>query len=838
MKSKSQNPTQSTPSPSQINRFELQSELGAGAAGRVYLARDPILDRQVALKVPQMSDDDPNRRERFLREAKAAARLRHPAIVAVYEGGQAGTQLYIASEYVAGKSLEALVANGNPDQRSAVEWIRQIALALDYAHTEGIVHRDVKPGNILIDERQKPRLMDFGLAKSHAEDSALTTEGTLLGSPAYSAPEQARGDISAVGPASDQYSLGVVLYELLTARRPFEGPPHVIIPQVINDRPPRLRRFDMSIPRDLEVICLKCLEKNPDERYSSCLELANDLERWLNGESISARRPWPWESTGRWARRNRLVAGLLSAAAALLVAIAVVSALATSGVARDRDEIEAALEEATEQQKQQHRQRQLASEKLNVAVEQTRRADEHAKSALEAEKNAQETLASLQAESKRLDELVASRESELRLLSESKSKNQTTAEAVARGKAVIAGTAAALRDELKDADPLTNYVERLQLAALALRSRNLDEALALLNDCSPERRDWEWKFLRAQCNAEFSAGWNARDVSIEFCPTPKFDDWRAGHSKSAGEYVRRSNFDEYIGRRNHRYVRFSPLGQVLACISDKQQIKILDSATGTVLRVLSPPSEVGSQPVSADDPWLYSLTFSRDGRRIAAIAEHALLVWDADQQEAVRSFSKPEVFYVACDMGPDERIPIISWTGDRKNHEVFPVRLLDGLTGKDWHGLSPVAANVLSNLRNLNLAFLPESGAMLVKFRSRLGDWQESTQLARIDLKTGSVETHIDPQAEHASSPAAIANDPYPKPLAYSPTRNRIVNEQGICDAQTGSLLLPLSHLVGDSRVGDDKSPYEFDWSPDGRQIAIKIGKSVRVVGIPDDGKN
>src|SRR5579863_1876916 len=198
-----------------VGRFVPLVLLGEGVQGQVYLADDPVMDRRVALKVPRFVDDDPRQRERFLREAQSAGKLRHPNLVAVYESGEVDGRLYIASEYVEGKSLAQVLADGRengrrPGLRQAAEWIRQLAEALAYAHSEGIIHRDVKPGNVFIDGAKQPRLMDFGLAKRLEDAATLTTEGSLLGSPAYMSPEQARGDNKAIGPTSDQYSLGVV----------------------------------------------------------------------------------------------------------------------------------------------------------------------------------------------------------------------------------------------------------------------------------------------------------------------------------------------------------------------------------------------------------------------------------------------------------------------------------------------------------------------------------------------------------------------------------------------------------------------------------------------------
>jgi len=252
-----------------VGRFIVRSVLGRGAFGMVYRAYDPVLDREVALKTPRFADDDATSYERFLREAKAAAKLRHPNIVAVFESGEAEGEPFIASEYVDGTVLLALLKQQTIDIHTTVDWIRQVAEALDYAHSEGIVHRDIKPGNMMISRSGRPQIMDFGLAKRFEESAGVTTEGTIVGTPAYMSPEQARGQQASVGPASDQYSVGVVFYEMLCGRTPYVGDAWSVVSQVSSpmELPPAPRTLKPGVPRDLEACCLKALEKDPAARY-------------------------------------------------------------------------------------------------------------------------------------------------------------------------------------------------------------------------------------------------------------------------------------------------------------------------------------------------------------------------------------------------------------------------------------------------------------------------------------------------------------------------------------------------------------------------------------------
>jgi WD40 repeat protein/predicted Ser/Thr protein kinase len=301
-----------------IGRFELREKLGAGAFGQVFRAWDPHLERDVALKLPRPDVlADPKVRERFWREAKAAARLHHKNIVPVYDAGKEGELYYIALEFIQGRTLETAVNQAKDkgaafDFRRAARVIRELAEALAYAHGQGIVHRDVKPSNTMMDQQGHVHLMDFGLAQLKDAAEKLTMDGARMGTPAYMSPEQARGQKQGdVGPASDQYSLGAMLYELLCGELPFTGPPALMISLQASAEPPSPRSHRPEIPRDLETICLKAMAKRPEERYASCQELAEDLRRWLDDEPIVA-RPMPvWERGVRWIRRRPTVAALL-----------------------------------------------------------------------------------------------------------------------------------------------------------------------------------------------------------------------------------------------------------------------------------------------------------------------------------------------------------------------------------------------------------------------------------------------------------------------------------------------------------------------------------------------
>jgi WD40 repeat protein/tRNA A-37 threonylcarbamoyl transferase component Bud32 len=291
--------------------YQLLAEVGRGGMGVVYKARQETLNRTVALKMilsGRLATEADVRR--FRAEAEAAARLDHHGIVTVYEVGQHEGQHYFSMAFVEGESLAHRLAQGLLAPREAADLTRKVAEAVAYAHVEGVVHRDLKPANILIDKNGQPRLTDFGLAKRVEGDSGLTATGQILGTPSYMPPEQASGCGDAVGPLSDVYSLGAILYCLLTGRPPFQADnPLDTLMQVLQRDPVPPRQLNAAIPRDLETICLKCLEKDPRKRYPSAQELTADLGRFLGGLPIRARPVTQAERTVKWVKRNKFVAG-------------------------------------------------------------------------------------------------------------------------------------------------------------------------------------------------------------------------------------------------------------------------------------------------------------------------------------------------------------------------------------------------------------------------------------------------------------------------------------------------------------------------------------------------
>jgi hypothetical protein len=309
-----------------IDGYEVLDVLGRGGMGVVYRARDDRLKRLVALKMILLGDfASEQHRARFMVEAETLGRLRHPDIVQVFEAGEQAGRPFLAMEFIEGGTLtQHLAVGGALPQREAAALVAKLTRAVHHAHLQGVIHRDLKPGNVMLSPSTSgpvPKITDFGLAcRPGGGDVSLS--GQVLGTPSYMSPEQTRGERQLIGPPTDIYSLGAVLYEVLTGRPPFQAAtPLETVRCVLNDDPPPPSRLCPGLDADLSTICLKCLNKEPEGRYVSAAALADDLERWLAGEPISARPAGMAERAWKWARRRPAQAGLLVVSLLLVAAV-------------------------------------------------------------------------------------------------------------------------------------------------------------------------------------------------------------------------------------------------------------------------------------------------------------------------------------------------------------------------------------------------------------------------------------------------------------------------------------------------------------------------------------
>ncbi|MBX9789781.1 MAG: serine/threonine protein kinase [Pirellulales bacterium] len=365
-----------------VGHFQIVREIGRGGQGVVFLARDLVLGRNVALKVARTDAfGSQDRRRRFLREARAAAGLQHQNILPVFEAGESGGVSYIAQAYCEGVTLAQWLSQ-QPTAiapRTAALIVAELASGVEHAHACGILHRDLKPRNVMLDPHGEskatgstgaasanptmasgagelpftPKLADFGLAKALESEGEETQVGVVLGTPAYMAPEQAEGRLREVGPQSDVYGLGAILYEVLTGMPPFVGGSHSeLLNHVLRDEPVQPRRGRADIPRDLEAICLKCLEKQPQRRYTTAKDLVADLRRFLRGEPTLARPQQPWERAANWARRKPTMAALAAVSTLAILVVIAWGAFCWAQVIRHSSELSRALATAELRQRE------------------------------------------------------------------------------------------------------------------------------------------------------------------------------------------------------------------------------------------------------------------------------------------------------------------------------------------------------------------------------------------------------------------------------------------------------------------------------------------------------
>ena len=479
-----------------VGRFEIREKVGLGAFGAVYRAHDPLLDREVALKVPHANRVlDEKDRARMMREAKASAQLFHPNIVPVFDAGTEGDRFFIASAFIEGESLQAQLEKKEFSSTDSARIVMQLALAHEYAHHQGIVHRDVKPGNVMLTKIGEPKLMDFGLARLEEAETQLTQEGAIMGTPAFMAPEQAKGSHEEVGPVSDQYSLGVILYRLICGQTPFSGPVSSVIYQVVNEEPPPPSSLRSDIPMDLETICLKAMSKRPADRYPNCGSLAVDLRRWLDGDPILARPLGPMERFSRWYRKNPVLAVMAATTAVALLTVAVVASAAymqTSKALAAAETERGRAESALEQEKVARQEADQARERARKALENAEAERGRAEQALKQEEAARKEA---DVERQRAEEALKQVEAE-----RSRAREQESMVEAERKRAETALSARQSQEQSRE------YYRSIAKAHQECLGGNYGTAHATLHACPKNVRQWEWGYQESPMSGLTVAG--------------------------------------------------------------------------------------------------------------------------------------------------------------------------------------------------------------------------------------------------------------------------------------------------------------------------------------------
>jgi WD40 repeat protein len=812
-----------------INQFELLEEVGRGAFGIVWRARDTKLDRRVAIKVPRHTVLSPSDREQFLREARAVAQLSHPNIVSVHEAGTDGDSLYIVSDFIDGISLAEFLLARRLSAREASTFCRTVAGALEHAHQQGVIHRDLKPSNIMLPREGQPQVMDFGLAKREAGEITMTMDGEPLGTPAYMPPEQARGEGHHVDRRADVYSLGVILYELLTGELPFRGTTPMLLKQVIDDEVPSPRKLNNSIPRDLETITLKCLQKDPSRRYQTAQALADDLTHWLEGKPITA-RPVTWmERSWRWCKRKPAVAGLSAAMVLLLLTVSIASVLVGWEQNRLRSQAEKERAEAVTAKQGETEQRKLATDKADEAERERQKAVVAEKKATDNATEAEGNLKTAERNAYNSDMLLAQRDwddANIGHLRELLGRHRNRDE--------LKGFEWDYWNRLVDSDLLT-----LEGHSGVVRSASFSpDGKRIVSGGGEINKPGEIKIWDAETGQEMLTLEGHSDVvaSVSFSPDGKqivsgSDDntlkvWDAqtgqemltlkGHSNSIlsvsfspdGKRIVSGSYEaapkvwdaetgqETLTLKGHissvNSVSFSPDGKRIVSGSDDGMVKIWDAETGQEMLTLRGHSS-----------YVWSVSFSPDGKRIVSGSyDNTLKVWDAETGQLALTLEGHTGMVNGVSFSPDGK-RIVSGNGDST------LKVWDAETGQETLTLKGHSATVRS------VSFSPDG--------RRIVSGSHDDTLKIWDAETGQEMLTLE---GHSSSVTCVAFSLDGKRIVsgsngryggmaittyVAGARRREFGEIKVWDAETGQETLTLKDRITEA--------YSVAFSPNGRRI-------------------
>jgi eukaryotic-like serine/threonine-protein kinase len=743
----------------QVPGYEVLGELGRGGMGVVYKARQAKLNRLVALKMILASGEASEAQlTRFDLEARSLARLKHPNIVQLYEVGEYQGQPFFSLELVEGGSLARRLDGKTLPAEQAAQLVETLARAMYAAHRHGIIHRDLKPANVLVAADGQLKVTDFGLAKDLRDVSGPTATGAVMGTPAYMAPEQAAGQTDQFGPHTDVYALGAILYEALCGSPPFSGPPQFVLYNVLEREPASPRQANRRIPVDLETICLKCLEKDPRQRYRSAAELAEELRCYRKGEPIQALPPRMGGRLLKWARRRPALAAVY----ALLLLVLALGSLGFGALSLWQKAEAARVAAESEREEAVEARAQLATEKQRTEAALQR--EEHARTVADQEK--QKAINASQAAE------LARQKAELARQKAEGARAQLDTEKQR--------TDAALQREQQALQRLAqvSYVHRVELAHRDWQVGEVSRADQMLEDCPRNLRGWEWFYVKRLCQKLCLKGHTGEVTSVAFSPDGKRIVSGGGEWGKPGEV---QVWDAHTGKlertlQGHtsyvQSVAFSPDGKRIASGSVDRTVKVWDAHSGQEPLTLK-------RHTSA----VWSVAFSPDGKRIASGShDQSVQVWDAQMGEWQLTLKGHAGVVAGVAFSPDGK-RIASGSYDRT------VKLWDAQTGQ--------ALTLRGHTRGVtSVAFSADGKRIAAGSYDRMVTVWDAHSEQVVFLKG------------HTSSVRSVAISADGKRLATGSADNEV----NVWDAQTGKVIHTLK--------GHSDSVNSVAFSADGKHIA------------------